>query len=102
MNVAWTVRGACALYAAVLAGVLVVHVRAIRRDAVRAHELSAISSRLRSVTVIQPERLGEIENTAEKFLVTRDTGYHHKLTRSVAVFGDELRRLGTLSLTSDE
>jgi signal transduction histidine kinase len=102
MNVAWTVRGACALYAAVLAGVLVVHVRAIRRDAVRAHDLSAISSRLRSVTVVQPERLTDIESSAEKFLVTRDTGYQRKLTRAVAAFGDELRRLKTLSLTSEE
>jgi hypothetical protein len=75
MNVASQLRGAFALYIALLAGVLVYHVGTIRRSVASGHELTAISDRYRLITDDQLGRIAEMGSSAEKYLVTRDRRY---------------------------
>jgi signal transduction histidine kinase len=102
MNVATKLRGAFALYIALLAAVLLYHVRTIRESVKHGHALTATSSRLRSISNNQLGRVAEMSNTAEKYLVTRDRGYLDKLTSLIAAYGAELRRLQALALSDEE
>ena len=102
MKFASKLRGAFALYIALLAGVLVYHVRTIRHSVESGHELTEISSRYRVVSNVQLGRVADMGNSAEKFLVTRDRGYLDKLANLAGAYGEELRRLESLPLTPRE
>jgi signal transduction histidine kinase len=102
MNVASKLRGAFALYIALLAGVLVYHVGTIRRSVASGHELTAISDRYRVITDDQLGRIAEMGSSAEKYLVTRDRGYMDKFAELVAAFGGDIRRLDSLALSEEE
>ena len=101
MTVATKLRAAFGLYITLLGLLLVYHVKTIRHAVASGHELTEISSRLR-VTTEQVARLGQMSNDAEKFGVTRDTGYLNKLRESGAAFGLELERFHASSLSSNE
>jgi signal transduction histidine kinase len=102
MNVASKLRGAFALYIALLAGVLVYHVGTIRRSVASGHQLTAISDRYRVITDVQLGRIAEMGSSIEKYLVTRDRGYMDKFADLVAGFGTDIRRLDSLALSDEE
>jgi len=102
MTVATKLRGAFGLYIALLAVLLVYHVRTIQHAVGSGHELTAISSRLRVTSTEQVARIGQMGNDAEKYLVTRDPGYLDKFLEAAHAYGLELERLHTLPLSTAE
>jgi len=102
MTVATKLRAAFGLYITLLALLLVYHVKTIRHAVASGHELTEISSRLRVTSTEQIARLGQISNDAEKYLVTRDSGYLIKLGQTGAAFRGELDRLRASSLSGGE
>ena len=75
---------------AVLVAVVVFHVRAIDRAVSTAHELSEVSARLVLSQARQGSRLALLEETAAKYVVTRDPGYLDKFTQLHEEFAAEL------------
>jgi two-component system sensor histidine kinase GlrK len=102
VTVAAKLRAAFGLYITLLALLLVYHVKTIRHAVASGHQLTEISSRLRVTSTEQLTRLGQMSNDAEKFLVTRDSGYLVKLRQTGVAFGVELQRLHSASLSSGE
>ena len=102
MTVSNRLRGAFGLYIALLAALLVYHVRTIQHVVGSGHELSAISSRLRITSTVQLARIGQMSNDAEKYLVTRDAGYLDKFLETAHAYGLELERLHKLPLSAAE
>lgn len=102
MNVATRLRGAFALYIALLGGVLVYHVGTIRQSVASGHELTAISDRYRVITDDQLGRIAEMGSSVEKYLVTRDRGYMDKFVELADAFGRDSRRLESLALSEEE
>jgi len=102
VTVATKLRAAFGLYITLLAVLLVYHVKTIRHAVASGHELTEISSRLRVTSTEQIARIGQMSNDAEKFLVTRDTGYLLKLRETATGFGLELQKLHTTSLSAGE
>jgi signal transduction histidine kinase len=102
MKVATRLRGAFAIYIALLAAVVVYHVRTIQRAVASGHALTEISSRLRIASTEQVARVSQMNSDAEKFLVTRDRGYFDKVVESADLFGRELTRLDSMQLSADE
>ena len=92
MTVANRLRGAFALYIALLAVLLVYHVRTIQRAVGSGHELAAISSRLGVTSTEQLARIAQMSNDAEKYLVTRDTGYLDKFLETAHAYGLRARQ----------
>lgn len=102
MNVASKLRGAFALYIALLAAVLLYHVRTIRHSVERGHALTATSARLRAISNDQVARVTEMNSTAEKYLVTRDRGYLDKFVGLATAYGESLDRYRAQRLTEEE
>jgi signal transduction histidine kinase len=102
MTVATRLRGAFGLYIAVLAMLLVYHVKTIQRAVASGRELNAIASRWRATSTEQLARIGQMDSYAEKYLVTRDSGYLDKILETAHAYGLELHRLDTLPLTPGE
>jgi two-component system sensor histidine kinase GlrK len=102
MTVATKLRAAFGLYIAILAALLVYHVRTIQHAVGSGQELTAISSRLRVTSTEQLARIGQMGNDAEKYLVTRDGGYLDKFLETAHAYGLELQRLHTLPLSAAE
>jgi len=102
VTVGTKLRAAFGLYITLLALLLVYHVKTIRHAVASGHELTEISSRLRVTSTEQIARLGQMSNDAEKYLVTRDSGYLIKLGQTGAAFGAELQRLRAAPLSSSE
>lgn len=102
MSVAARLRGAFAVYIALLAAVAVYHVRTIQKTVESGHSLSDISTRLRVSSTAQLARLTQMSGDAEKFLVTRDRGYLDKYTETALAYGRTLGTLDSASLTPSE
>src|SRR5690606_38601245 len=75
MKVATKLSAAFCLIIAVLAGLLVYHVRANRAAVSASFELAEISSRTSIANTRQIAALNQLEEAAEKYWVTRDAGY---------------------------
>lgn len=102
MKVATRLRGAFAIYIALLALVALYHMRTIQRAVASGRALSEISSRLRDASTTQVDRIAQIDNDAEKFLVTRDRGYLRKVLESSRAYGRDLAKFDTLPVTPAE
>jgi signal transduction histidine kinase len=102
LKVGTRLRGAFAIYIALLALVALYHVRTIQRAVASGHALSELSSRLRVASTTQVDRIAQMNSDAEKFLVTRDEGYLRKVLESANAFGEDLARLDSLPLTRAE
>ena len=102
MTVATKLRAAFGLYIALLAVLLVYHVKTIQRAVGSGHQLTAISSRLRVTSTEQLARIVQMGNDAEKYLVTRDAGYLDKFLETSRAYGIELQRLRALPLSAGE
>jgi signal transduction histidine kinase len=102
MNVATRLRGAFAIYIALLAAVVVYHVRTIQRTVASGHTLAEISTRHRIASTDQLARITDMTSDVEKYLVTRDRGYLEKSLQSANAFGHELARFDSLPLSGGE
>src|SRR5688572_23544508 len=102
MSVSSKLRGAIALYVALLAAVLAYHAWTVERAAERGRVLTGIASRLRVVSSVEPARLAELSATAEKYLVTGDADYLERFNTLARVHGDELRRLASEPMSDAE
>lgn len=101
MNVRTKLGGAFAVYIALLAGLSVYHIRTTRRVVSSGHAFSGIAARLRTTT-IQLDRISQISRDAEKYVLTRDTGYLAKFQRTQRDYDKELRALDSASLRTNE
>ena len=102
MKVATRLRGAFAIYIALLALVALYHMRTIYRAVASGRALSEISSRLRVASTTQVDRIAQMNNDAEKFLVTRDRGYLRKVLESSHAYGSDLAGFDSLPVTPAE
>jgi len=102
VTVATKLRAAFGLYITLLAALLIYHVKTIRHAVANGQQLTEISSRLRVTSTVQVSRIGQMSSDAEKYLVTRDTGYLDKLLETANAYGVELERLHTSSLSNAE
>ena len=102
MTVANKLRGAFGVYIALLAALLLYHVKSIQRVVGRGNNLNAISSRLRITSTVQPARLGQMDKDVEKYFVTSDTDYLDKFLESSRAFGLQVDSLRALSLSGGE
>src|SRR4051812_12240365 len=102
MKVATRLRGAFAIYIALLALVALYHMRTIQRAVASGHALSELSSRLRVASTTQVDRIAQMNNDAEKFSVTRDRGYLRKVLDASRAYGRDLATFDSASLTAGE
>ncbi len=102
MSVATRLRSAFAVYIALLAAVLVYHVRTTQRAVESGRALTEISSRLRVSSTAQLTRISQMSSDAEKFLITRDRGYLDIFHESVRSFGSGVRSLDSARLSNQE
>lgn len=102
MNVRTRLRGAFAVYIALLAGLSVYHVRTTRRTVTSGRELAEIAKRLRLTSTVQLERLGQVSRDADKYAITRDTGYLEKVRSTMGDVEVDLRSLSALPLSTRE
>jgi two-component system sensor histidine kinase GlrK len=102
VNVRTKLRGAFAVYIALLAGLSLYHVHTTQRAVASAHQLSEIAKRLSASSTVQLARLSDIEDDAQKYLITRDTLYRDKTERAIADYDAELRHIDSLELTPRE
>jgi len=102
MTVANRLRGAFGLYIALLAGLLVYQVRTIQHTVDSEHELAAISFRLGVTSTEQMARITQMGNHAEKYFVTRDTGYLERLLETAHAYEAQLDSLRKTSLSAEE
>ena len=102
MTVATRLRGAFALYIALLAALVSYHVHTLRRAVASGHALTEISTRWRVASTDQVARLAEMASDVEKFAVTSDRGYFDKAIELATAYDRELATFDTLSLTGAE
>ena len=102
MKVGTRLRGAFAFYIALLAAVLVYHVRTTQHAVDSGRALTDISTRLRVSSTAQIARLAQMSSDAEKYFVTHDKGYFDRFLDSEQAFGNGLRTLGGQSLSAGE
>lgn len=102
MSVAAKLRGAFALYIALLAALLVYHVRTIQATVASGQALADISARLSAVSTEQSARLTQMSSDGEKYLVTRDRGYLDKLQQTAKEYREQLRKLEAQPLSKRE
>ncbi|HEX3866739.1 MAG TPA: HAMP domain-containing sensor histidine kinase [Gemmatimonadaceae bacterium] len=102
MKIATRLRGAFAMYIALLAAVVVYQVRTIERTVASGHALNDISSRVRVAATEQVARATQINSDVEKFYVTADRRYLTKVLDSGASYGRQLARFDSLAITPAE
>jgi two-component system sensor histidine kinase GlrK len=102
VNVRTKLSGAFALYIALLAGLSYFHVRTIQRAVTSSKTLADIATRLRITSTVQVSRLTAANEDAEKFIVTRTTGYLDKVRETIAAYDTALRKLDSLDLIPQE
>ncbi|MDB4891475.1 MAG: putative two-component histidine kinase [Gemmatimonadetes bacterium] len=102
MKVGTRLRGAFAFYIALLAAVLVYHVRTTQHAVDSGRALADISTRLRVSSTSQITRLVQMSSDAEKYFVTHDKGYFDKFLESEQAFGNGLQSLNRQSLSAGE
>ncbi|HEX7049978.1 MAG TPA: ATP-binding protein [Longimicrobiales bacterium] len=102
MKVATRLSGAFGVLVAILVGLLIYHVRTTRDAVATSYELSGISARLYLSATKQIARLGQLEEAASKYGVTRDRGYLDKFDQALDAFDADLRYLASLPLAGRE
>lgn len=102
MKVSTKLSGAFAVYVVLLIGLLVYHVRTTRDVVATSYDLSEISSRLYISSTEQLGRIGEMEENAAKYRVTRDRGYLDRFRELFDAFDAALDRLRSLELSERE
>lgn len=102
MTVGTRLRGAFALYIALLTVLLWYHARTIRHAVESGRELTTTSTRLRVLSTDQIVRIGQMTSDAQKYVVTRDRGYLRKFLQSADGYEAELRRLDSATLSRGE
>jgi signal transduction histidine kinase len=102
MKVGTRLRGAFAFYIALLAAVLVYHVRTTQHAVDSGRALTRIATRLRVSSTAQVVRLEQMSSDAEKYFVTRDKGYFDRFLESEQAFGNGLRSLDGQTLSDGE
>jgi len=101
VNVRTKLGGAFAIYIALLAGLSLYHISTTRRVVSSGHAFSDIASRFRTTSTIQL-RIAQVGTDAEKYVLTRDTGYLAKFQRTMRDYDDELQKLASESLRGNE
>lgn len=102
MNVRTKLRGAFAVYIALLAGLSLYHVRTTRRAVTSGHDLADIASRVRATSSGQLSRISQASSDAKKYLVTGDTEYRDDLRKVMGQYDAGLRHLESLQLSTQE
>ena len=102
MRVGTRLRGAFAFYIALLAAVLVYHVRTTQHAVESGRALTDISTRLRASSTAQVTRIEQMSIDAEKFFVTHDRGYVDRFLDSERAFDNGVRSLERQSLSAGE
>jgi two-component system sensor histidine kinase GlrK len=102
VNVRTKLRGAFAVYIALLAGLSLYHVRTTERAVESAHRLSDIASRVSASSTVQLARLSDVGDNAEKFFATHDSGYLEKTQQAIRAYDAELRHIDSLQLVPSE
>ncbi|HTE46524.1 MAG TPA: ATP-binding protein [Gemmatimonadaceae bacterium] len=102
MRVRTKLRGAFAVYIALLAGLSLYHIRATRRAVTSGRELAEIAGRLRVTSNVQLGRIADVSSDAQKYLITRDEGYLDKLQQTMRDYDGQLRQLDLLTLSARE
>lgn len=102
MNVATRLRGAFAIYIALLAAVVLYHVRTIRRTVASGQTITEIAARQRIASTDQTARAALIANDVEKYSVTRDRDYLVEAIQADETFSRVLARLDSMPLTKAE
>ena len=102
MKVGTRLRGAFAFYIALLAAVLVYHVRTTQHAVESGRALTDISTRLRASSTAQVTRIEQMSIDAEKFFVTHDRGYVDRFLDSERAFDNGVRSLERQSLSAGE
>jgi len=102
VNVRTKLRGAFAIYIALLAGLSVYHVGTTRKAVESGRKLADIASRLRLTSNVQLGRITQATSDAQKYLITGDSGYLGKLLQTMRDYDTELRRLDLLTLSANE
>ena len=90
---------AIALPVALLGAMLAYHVHTTRLAVTTAHELTAVWAHVHHTSLAQTQRVAALEETAAKYLVTRDAGYRSKLGDLALAFEQDLRLLQALPLS---
>ena len=90
---------AIALPVVLLGAMLVSHIRTTRHAVATVHELTEIWSQVHRISIEQLQRVAQLEESAAKYLVTRDRGYLLKLRDLAGSFEEELQALQALPLT---
>jgi two-component system sensor histidine kinase GlrK len=101
VNVRTKLRGAFAVYIALLAGLSLYHVRTTRRAVATAKEISDIASRLVASTEMVGQ-LSEIGANAQKAVVSGDSAYAVKTQLSIDGFDSELHSITSMKLSARE
>ena len=102
MKVRTKLRGAFAVYIALLAGLSVYHVSTTRRAVESAHQLTDIASRLSTSSTVQLARISDVGDNAQKFLVTHDSAYLEKTLQAIREYDGELHHIDALPLSPRE
>jgi two-component system sensor histidine kinase GlrK len=102
MNVATRLRGAFAIYIALLAAVVLYHVRTIRQTVASGQTITEIAARHRIASTDQPARAAQMSSDVEKYVVTHDRDYLIEAIQSGAAFGRALARFDSLRMTATE
>ncbi len=103
MRVRTKLRGAFAVYIALLAGLSWYQILTTRRAVSSAHELTAIARRFRDISTTQLGRLTEAWADAQRFNITHgDTDYVVRMEQNLHDYDAELHSLDSASLTRRE
>jgi two-component system sensor histidine kinase GlrK len=102
VNVRTKLRGAFAIYIALLAGLSIFHVRTTRHAVATGRDLADLATRIRTTSTVQLERVAQVSNDAQKFVITNDTGYIARLQQTMRDYDGELTRLDSVALDTHE
>ncbi|HET9986420.1 MAG TPA: HAMP domain-containing sensor histidine kinase [Longimicrobiales bacterium] len=102
MRVAVKLSIAFGLLVLLLVAVIAYEVQMTRRAVSTSYELSGTSARLELAAAQQLDQLDRLEETASKFLVTRDPRYKEAFAQTAAEFGELVRATPRRRLTDRE
>ena len=103
MRVRTKLRGAFAVYIALLAGLSWYQVLTTRRAVSSGHELTAIATRFRATSTVQQSRLIQAKADAERFKARKgDTDYVAQVEQALREYDADLRGMDSLNLSQRE
>jgi signal transduction histidine kinase len=103
VNVRTKLRGAFAVYIALLAGLSWYQVRTTHRAVSSAHELTQLATRFRATSTVQLARIAQAGTDAQRFRVTHgDTDYVAQVEQNLREYDADLHRMDSLPLTGHE